>query len=114
MNTKYIVTIPEEKRDDLQRVVKELNPRDSALVEVVWGEGSRTAVLSLVEEFWEDQLRERCPQLRHWEDLDPDTQRRVAFMMADSRDWQFCDLYRVDWAEMYGLIIQSFPEAVGP
>lgn len=114
MNARYIVTVPEEKRDGLQEAMRELNPGESALVEVVMGEGGRTAVLSFVEEFWEDRLRERYPQLRHWKNLDPDTRRQAAFMMADSRDWQFSDLYRVDWEEMYRLITQSCPDAVGP
>lgn len=114
MKTSYIVTVGEEKREELQRAVTEMNHGDGALVEIAWGEGSRTAVLSAVEEFWEDRLRERYPQLRHWEDLEADTRRRVAFLMADSRDWQFADLYRVDWEEMYGMVIESNPEAVGP
>ena len=38
----------------------------------------------------------------------------TAFLMADSRDWQFAGIHRVDWEEMYGPIIRSYHDVVGP
>ena len=106
--------IPQEKQDQLLQAVLSLNPDAREPAQVILGDANRVARLDDVRYFHDDMLRERYPQLRTWGELDQETQRGIASAMADSRDWQFSDLYQVDYEELYGLIIQSYPDAVGP
>ena len=116
MNTHYIVEIPPDRREELQQAVMAMNHGGHAETprEVIMGDAHRSAGLDEVEYFYDERIREEYPQLRPWDDLDMETQRGVASIMADSRDYQFSDIHRVDWEELYGLITESYPDAVGP
>ncbi len=114
MTARYIVTIPNDKAEELHQALTSLAPKMPAPEEVILGETHRVARIIEAQVFYDERLREECPQLRPWEDLDQETRSTIAFMMADSRDYQFGDLYQVDWDELYTRIAESSPDAVGP
>ena len=111
-NTHFLVEIPEEKRDELRDFVQGLNPGAENPMEMALGEGNRTAPMDTAELFYGELLEYR-PGMTPWDELEQSTRRGIASMLVDNRDFQFSDLYGVDWEEVSGLIRECYPETCG-